>query len=39
MTQVNQMWHGDSIELCKKFKPGRVNAVITDPPFRRGQLI
>lgn len=28
-----QIWQGDSIELCKKFKPGRVNCIITDPPF------
>lgn len=27
------MWLGDSRELCEKFKPGRVNCVITDPPF------
>jgi adenine-specific DNA-methyltransferase len=30
---VHQIWHGDSAELCAKFKPGRVNCVITDPPF------
>lgn len=30
---VHQLWHGNSIELCAKFKPGRVNCVITDPPF------
>lgn len=28
-----QIWHGDSIDLCQKFKPGRVNCIITDPPF------
>jgi adenine-specific DNA-methyltransferase len=28
-----QIWHGDSIELCKKFKPDSVSCVITDPPF------
>lgn len=33
MTLVHQIWYGDSIEECKKFKPGRVNCVITDPPF------
>lgn len=33
MTQVNQIWHGDSIELCKRFKEGRVNCVLTDPPY------
>lgn len=27
------IWHGDSIELCKQFKPGRVDCIITDPPF------
>lgn len=30
---VNLLWHGDSIEECKKFKPGRIQSVITDPPF------
>lgn len=30
---VHQIWHGDSAELCLKFKEGRVNCVITDPPF------
>ena len=30
---VHQIWHGDSIELCEKFKPGRVDCIITDPPF------
>lgn len=30
---VHEIWHGDSIELCDRFKPGRVNCVITDPPF------
>lgn len=29
----HQIWHGDAIELSKKFKPGRVDCVITDPPF------
>lgn len=28
-----QIWLGDSIELCKKFKPGSVDCIITDPPF------
>lgn len=28
-----QIWHGDSIELCNKFKPGSVDCIITDPPF------
>jgi adenine-specific DNA-methyltransferase len=30
---IHQVWQGDSIELCEKFKPGRVNCIITDPPF------
>jgi DNA modification methylase len=29
----HQIWHGDSIELCSKFRYGRVDCVITDPPF------
>ena len=34
MTETfQQIWHGDSIELCKRFKPGRVDCIITDPPF------
>lgn len=28
-----QIWHGDSRELCNRFKLGSVNCVITDPPF------
>lgn len=36
MELIHQIWHGNSIELVKKFKPGRVQCVITDPPFRRG---
>ena len=28
-----QIWHGDSIELCQRFKPGSVDCIITDPPF------
>ena len=28
-----QIWHGDSIEMCKKFKPESVDCIITDPPF------
>lgn len=28
-----QIWHGDSIELCQKFKPNSVDCIITDPPF------
>lgn len=36
---ISQIWHGDSIELCKKFKrppdvpEGKVDCIITDPPF------
>lgn len=39
MPEIHQIWHGDSIELCKKFKrppdvaEGMVNCIITDPPF------
>lgn len=33
MALVHQIWHGDSISLCEKFKEGRVNCIITDPPF------
>lgn len=33
MALVHQIWQGDSIELCKKFKPGRVDCVLTDPPY------
>lgn len=29
----HQIWHGDAIELSKRFKPGRIDCVITDPPF------
>jgi adenine-specific DNA-methyltransferase len=28
-----QIWHGDSRELVQRIKPGRVDCVITDPPF------
>ncbi|AMS03435.1 DNA methyltransferase [Gordonia phage Demosthenes] len=31
--KIHEMWLGDSVELCQKFKPGRVNCIITDPPF------
>ena len=31
--KIHQIWHGDSIELCQKFKPGSVDCIITDPPF------
>jgi adenine-specific DNA-methyltransferase len=30
---VHQIWNGDSRVECQKFKPGRVNCIITDPPF------
>lgn len=33
VVQIHQMWHGDSVELCQRFKPGKVNCIITDPPF------
>lgn len=33
MQLVHQIWHGDSVDLCQRFKPGRVDCVITDPPF------
>lgn len=35
---VHQIWHGNSIELCQKFKPGKVDCVITDPPFGTDNL-
>lgn len=28
-----QMWHGDSVEQCKRFKDASVDCIITDPPF------
>lgn len=31
--KIHQVWHGDSIELCKKFKRNSVDCIITDPPF------
>lgn len=33
MRDIHDVWHGDSRELVKKFKPGRVDCLITDPPF------
>lgn len=34
MKSLHDIWHGDSIELCKKFQAKKmVNCVITDPPF------
>lgn len=32
-TLVHQIWHGKSEELSLRFKDGRVNCIITDPPF------
>ena len=29
----HDIWLGDSVDLSSKFKPGRVNCIITDPPF------
>lgn len=33
MALVHQIWLGDSRELCQRFKDGRVNCIVTDPPF------
>lgn len=34
MRDLHEIWHGDSVELCKKFQRKRmVNCIITDPPF------
>lgn len=33
MRDVHQIWNGDSIEMCERFKPGSVSTIITDPPF------
>lgn len=31
---VHDIWHGDSVELCKRFQAKRmVDCIITDPPF------
>jgi DNA modification methylase len=31
---LHDIWHGDSIELCKRFQAKKmVNCIITDPPF------
>jgi site-specific DNA-methyltransferase (adenine-specific) len=38
MALIHQIWQGDSVDLCEKFKPGRVDCVITDPPFGVGNL-
>lgn len=28
-----RIWNGESQELCKQIPPGKVNCIITDPPF------
>lgn len=33
MALVHQIWHGDSVDLAQRFKPGRVDCIVTDPPF------
>ena len=33
MRVKQDIWHGDSRELCQKLRPNSVTAVITDPPF------
>lgn len=34
VTLIQDIWHGDSIDLCKRFQTKRlVRSVITDPPF------
>lgn len=33
MGLVHQIWHGKSEDLAQRFKPGRVNCIVTDPPF------
>lgn len=30
---VHQIWHGASEELGERFKPGRIDCIVTDPPF------
>lgn len=30
---MHQIWHGDSADLAERFKAGRVDCIITDPPF------
>jgi 16S rRNA G966 N2-methylase RsmD len=32
-TLVHQIWLGKSEELSERFKPGRIDCIITDPPF------
>lgn len=33
MKEIHQIWNGDSRELASRFKPGRIDCIITDPPF------
>lgn len=33
MRLVHEIWHGKSEELSARFKDGRVDCIITDPPF------
>lgn len=33
MRLVHEIWHGDSAVLAERFKEGRVDCIITDPPF------
>jgi len=33
VTIIQDIWHGDSVEMCQRFKTGRVDCIITDPPF------
>lgn len=34
-----QIWQGDSVEHCQRFKAGSVNCIVTDPPFRSQQPV
>lgn len=31
--KIHQIWQGNSVQLCQKFKPGSIDCIITDPPF------
>ncbi|AVD99556.1 DNA methylase [Gordonia phage Butterball] len=31
--KIHQIWHGDSVEMCQRFKEESVDCIITDPPF------
>jgi len=33
MKLIHDIWLGDSAELGQRFKPGRIDCIITDPPF------